>query len=182
MIRRYDSLVAEKKGLEEAPNDSELVLTTGPRVGTHAKSFVQDDRIAWIGSHNFDPRGQNLNTEAALVIWDEEVAKALKEDIMRDIAPQNSWVLAKRRKLPIIGIFAGLFETISRALPVFDIWPTYYTTSYELRPGKVPVPPNHPGFHDHYKAVGPFPGVHLSTRAVQSRLSTAVGGWATPLM
>jgi phosphatidylserine/phosphatidylglycerophosphate/cardiolipin synthase-like enzyme len=182
MIRRYDTLIAEKKGWEEVPEETDLVQTPGPRVGTHAKSFVLDDRIAWIGSHNFDPRGLNLNTEAVLVIWDEDVAEALKEQIMHDAAPQNSWLLAKRRKAPIIGTLGGLLETISRALPVFDIWPFYYTTNYELRPEKAPVPPDHPDFHDHYKAVGPFPGVHLSRRAVWSRLATAIGGWATPLL
>ena len=182
MIRRYDTLIAEKKGWEEVPEEMELVQTPGPRVGTHAKCFVLDDRIAWIGSHNLDPRGENINTEAVLVIWDEDVALALKEQIMHDAEPQNSWLMAKRRKAPIIGVFGGLLETISRALPVLDIWPFYYTTSYELRPEKAPVPPDHSDFHDHYKAVGPFPGVHLSRRAIWSRLATAIGGWAAPLM
>jgi putative cardiolipin synthase len=181
MIRPYDNLIAAKGQVGETSEDSDLVETVGPRVGTHAKSFVVDDQVAWIGSHNFDPRS-TINTEAVLVVWDDEVAKVLKESILWDTAPQNSWFLAKRQKVPLIGYLGGALETISRALPVFDIWPFYYTTSYEIRPGKVPVPLDDPQFHDHYQAVGPFPGVHLSTKAVRSRLLTAMGGWATPLI
>ena len=43
----------------------------------HAKSFVIDGKTAIIGSFNMDVRSQRLNSEVALVIFDEQVAKDL---------------------------------------------------------------------------------------------------------
>jgi len=53
----------------------------------HAKSFVIDDKIAWIGSFNLDPRSVHLNTEVGLVIWDVDVAMAIKNNILRRMPP-----------------------------------------------------------------------------------------------
>jgi len=182
MIRRYDRLTAEKENGKEGSNDSRPEQSFGTKVGIHGKSFVLNDKIVWIGSHNFDPRSDNLNTEAALVIWDARVADEVKDDILSDIEPQNSWVVAKRRKLPVLSYFTGFLETFSRKLPIFDVWPFYYSTNYELRSGGIPAPSDHPDFHEHYKPVGSFPGLNFAPEGVLARPVKAFAGLAMPLI
>ena len=110
MIHGYKRLAEEKESRIEALTAGS---SKGPKVGIHGKAFVLDNEIVWIGSHNFDPRSDNINTEVALVIWDKEVAVKLKNEILRDSEPQNSWFVAKRRKLPIIEIFSGVITSYS---------------------------------------------------------------------
>jgi cardiolipin synthase C len=47
----------------------------------HSKSLVVDGKIAAIGSFNFDPRSQNLNTETMAVIHDSKIAALLKQSM-----------------------------------------------------------------------------------------------------
>ena len=47
----------------------------------HSKSLVIDDEIAAIGSFNFDPRSQNLNTETMAVIHDTKLAALLTQSM-----------------------------------------------------------------------------------------------------
>jgi phosphatidylserine/phosphatidylglycerophosphate/cardiolipin synthase-like enzyme len=184
MIPRYRSLIAAANGKPDEPMvDNELpVNIKGTRIGLHSKSFVIDDRIAWIGSHNFDPRSASFNTELALAIWDDAVAAALKRNILHDAEPQNSWAVAPRKTIPLISHVSGFVGGISQRLPVLDVWPFRYTTNYELRKGKTAVPYSDPGFHDHYESVGDFPGINLSPKRVQTYLIGAMGGFAVPLM
>ncbi|HLT44194.1 MAG TPA: phospholipase D family protein, partial [Luteimonas sp.] len=74
----------------------------GVRFGMHAKSLVIDNRIGVVGTHNFDPRGDDYNTESAVIIDDPEFARALAASIRRDMAPGNSWVIARRDKPPVL--------------------------------------------------------------------------------
>src|SRR5690606_34791441 len=67
----------------------------GVRFGLHAKSLVVDERIGVIGTHNFDPRGDNYNTESAVVIEDAAFARALAASVRRDMAPANAWTIAR---------------------------------------------------------------------------------------
>lgn len=186
MIRGYDQLASKKKNLKEnlfkKVNEIWEGAYPGPRVGLHTKAFVVNGRIAWIGSHNFDPRSDNLNTEAALVVWDERVARALTQIIHRDIEPQNSWVVARRWKIPVFAVLSGFFESLWRTFPIFDIWPFYCCTSFELRAGRTACPPDHPEFYDNYDAVGPYPEMNLSPKEIETRLFKAMGGWTTPIL
>lgn len=182
MIRPYDQRVAEKKSMNGNSGDLRPELKSGPRVGIHGKSFVVNGKIAWIGSHNFDPRSDHLNTEAALVIWDENVARDLKDSILLDTEPQNSWVVAKRRKLPILSYFTGFMETLSGMIPIVDVWPFFYSTSYELRPGGMVVPSDHPDFHKHYQSVGSFPGLNFTLKGIIARPIRMLAGVAMPLI
>ncbi|ELA08066.1 phospholipase D/transphosphatidylase [Moraxella macacae 0408225] len=43
----------------------------------HTKAFAVDDRLAFIGSYNVDPRSAHINTELGVVIYDSALAKAL---------------------------------------------------------------------------------------------------------
>ncbi len=185
-IKRYDQLTEFSDGeLQHNTQDqSGLVPTESnlPRFGLHGKSFVIDSKIAIIGSHNLNPRSQNLNTEVVAVIWDEKVAHALEHNILLDTEPRNSWVVAKQEQVPVLSFFSNAIGTVSSMLPVFDIWPFRYSSSFQLKGGMDPVPADHSDFYKHYEDVGQFPEVQLSGKAVKARLIKAFGGFAAPIM
>jgi putative cardiolipin synthase len=64
---------------------------TTPIFALHAKSLVVDGAVAYIGTFNFDPRSENLNTEVGAVIHDAALARAVEQAIETDMAPGNSW-------------------------------------------------------------------------------------------
>lgn len=152
------------------------------RFGMHSKSFVIDDKVSMIGSHNFDPRSDVLNTESGFIIYDREFAAKLTASIEQDMLAENSWLVAAKEQIPFFSHVSGFFATISRKLPIFDIWPFRYSTSYELLPGKEPVPRDHPDFFEHYKSVGNFPDVDLPLKQIQTLIISAFGGFAEPIM
>ncbi|HEX5694369.1 MAG TPA: phospholipase D-like domain-containing protein, partial [Arenimonas sp.] len=154
----------------------------GVRIGLHAKSIVVDDRVGVVGSHNFDPRSDNLNTESMVVVHDGQFAAALRASIQRDMAPANAWTIARQEKAPI---FSGLnysLGKISEKLPIFDIWPFPYASSFELREGCNPLPPGDPGFYGCYQDVGAFPEVDLPLKTVYTRILTAFGAGLVPIL
>jgi len=158
---------------------------TGVRIGLHSKSLVIDERIGVVGTHNFDPRGDDYNTESAVVIEDARFARALADGIRLDMEPENSWVIARRDR-PMV--FSGLdysLAKVSERLPVFDLWPTRYATSYDFRPGPdcpAPLPPDHPGFRACYEPVGDFPEVNIGFRSLLTRIFTAFGSGLSPIL
>ncbi len=157
----------------------------GVRLGLHAKSMVIDNRIGVIGTHNFDPRSENYNTESAVIIDDAAFAQALAASIRRDIAPENSWVIAPRAKPPVLSGLDYSLGKVSEALPLFDLWPWRYATSYEFKPGPdcpVPVAPNDPAFHRCYQTVGDFPEVDVGPKWLYTRLLTAFGAGLVPIL
>lgn len=182
MIPSYDHLIKQHMRQTTVSADRVPVKAEGPIVGLHGKSMVVDERIAFVGSHNFDPRSASFNTENAIAVWDREVALALKANILRDTEPQNSWVVARQQKLPVISTITGVIESLSRALPVLDLWPFHYSASFELREGEEPVVPDHPSFYERYVNVGQFPNVDRPETVVQTLLIRAMGGFATPIM
>ncbi len=165
-------------------NDQVPLQRAGVRVGMHAKSLVIDERIGVIGTHNFDPRGDHYNTESAVVIEDDAFARALAASIRRDIAPANSWVIARRDRLPVLSGLEYSLGKLSEHLPLFDLWPTRYATSYEFVPGPncpQPLPPDHPGFRQCYKPVGDFPEVNIGLKSLTTRIFTAFGAGLAPI-
>jgi putative cardiolipin synthase len=157
----------------------------GVRIGLHAKSMVFDDRIGVIGTHNFDPRGDRYNTESAVVIADPAFAALLATSIRRDIAPANSWTIAPRDKLPAFSGIEYSLAKLSERLPLFDLWPVRYATSYEFQPGPqcpAPLSPRDPAFRNCYRGVGDFPEVNLSLKAVMTRIVTAFGAGLAPVL
>jgi phosphatidylserine/phosphatidylglycerophosphate/cardiolipin synthase-like enzyme len=153
-----------------------------PFLCIHSKALVVDDSIAFIGSYNMDPRSGNLNTEVGMLIEDEEVATLLKKQILNDCGPGNSWVIAKKR-LPLqLDKLNAITEGISGLSPV-DIWPLRNTSSFDLIPGKMPLPPDDPDFYTHYRDTGSFPDMKNDSHMKQivTRIYKAVGGIATPL-
>jgi phosphatidylserine/phosphatidylglycerophosphate/cardiolipin synthase-like enzyme len=154
----------------------------GIRVGLHAKSMVLDDRVGVVGSHNFDPRSDNLNTESMVVVRDRQFAVALRASIQRDMAPENAWMVARREKPPV---FSGLnysLGKLSEKLPIFDLWPFPYASSFELKPGCNPTAPPDPAFYRCYEDVGAFPEVDLPSKSIYTRILTAFGAGLVPIL
>ncbi len=154
----------------------------GVRIGLHCKSMVVDERIGIVGSHNFDPRSTDYNTESLVMVHDPAFARALAASIRRDMAPENSWVVAPRAKLPVLSALNYNLGKFSEKLPIFDIWPLPYATSYELNPGCAPLPPGDPGFAACYSAVGDFPEVNLSLKMIYTRILTVFGAGLIPIL
>lgn len=157
----------------------------GVRIGLHAKSMVVDERVGVVGTHNFDPRGDHYNTESAVIVEDAAFARALAHSIRRDIAPENSWVIARRDKPPIFSGLEYSLAKISERLPIFDLWPVRYATSYEFQPSSacpMPPPPGAPDFRQCHVPVGDFPEVALGFKPLLTRIFTAFGAGLAPIL
>ncbi|HZV38698.1 MAG TPA: phospholipase D-like domain-containing protein, partial [Pseudoxanthomonas sp.] len=169
----------------KAANRPIRLKRAGIRIGLHAKSLVVDERVGVIGTDNFDPRSDNYNTEAVVIVEDAGFAKALAASIRRDIEPENSWTIGPREKPPL---FSGLnysLDKISSALPLFDLWPWRYSTNYEFMPGPdcpAPLPTNDPNFAKCYRDVGDFPEVRIGPKRLYVRILTAFGAGLVPIL
>ncbi|MGY0799811.1 phospholipase D family protein [Lysobacter sp. A286] len=166
-------------------NEPVPLKRAGVRMGMHAKSLVIDRRIGVVGTHNFDPRGDVYNTESAVIIDDIAFARALAASIRRDTSPANSWVIAPRDKPPVFSGLEYSLGKISEYLPIFDLWPTRYATSYEYEPSPecpAPLPPDDPRFRACYRPVGDFPEVNLVGKGLPTRLFTAFGAGLAPIL
>ena len=79
---RHDAAVKARQ--DTPPVESEFL-------GLHAKTFVVDRKVAYVGSHNFDPRSHEINTELGLLIESPALAQALAQRIEADMQAENSW-------------------------------------------------------------------------------------------
>jgi len=68
---------------------------TQPVFALHAKTMVVDHRVTYIGTFNFDPRSENLNTEAGAIIYDATLSRAVEQAMAADMQPGNSWDAAR---------------------------------------------------------------------------------------
>jgi phosphatidylserine/phosphatidylglycerophosphate/cardiolipin synthase-like enzyme len=152
------------------------------RFGLHAKSIIIDEYTSMIGSHNFDHRSDILNTESGLIIHSKEVALRLGNHIKTDMESENAWLIAPNKKIPVLSFFSGMIASISRSLPILDIWPFRYSSSFQIRYNKPPVGMNHPDFYKNYKNLGSFPDVELSSKQIQTIIISAFAGFAEPVM
>lgn len=161
------------------------VTRFGPRMGLHAKSLVVDRRVSVIGTHNFDPRSENYNTEGAVVIDDPVFAQALAKSIMQDISPDNAWVVAPRRKARLFGRLSDRVGKVSEWLPILDFWPWRYATNYVFLPSErcpIPLSRSDTRFHDCYRSVGDFPEVNVGPKWLLVRMLTAFGAGLVPIL
>lgn len=62
-----------------------------PVFAIHAKSMVVDSKIVFIGTYNFDPRSENLNTEVGVGIHNDDIARKVENAIEADMQSGNSW-------------------------------------------------------------------------------------------
>jgi len=159
------------------------LLSAGRRFGLHAKSIVIDGSIAMVGSHNFDPRSDHYNTEAGVIVYDQRFAEQLQQSIMRDTQPENAWVIAPRQAgVPVLSDINRAIGGFSAQLPLFDLWPFRYATSYQLNPGCHPLRISDPGFYACYTPVGDFPDVAVSPKMLFTLLITAFGEGVTGIL
>ncbi|MGQ0800373.1 MAG: phospholipase D family protein [Pseudomarimonas sp.] len=154
----------------------------GVRIGLHAKSLVIDERVAMVGTHNFDPRSDQLNTESLVLVHDAHFARALRRSILHDIRPQNAWTIARRPRGAVLPAVNYQMAKLSERLPIFDVWPWRYATSWEIKPGCSPLAPNDPKFAECYTPVGDFPEVDVTSKSVYTRIITAFGAGLAPIL
>ena len=180
LAREYSALRYSKRGA----NEPVPLKRGGVRFGLHAKSLVIDERVGVIGTHNFDPRGDNYNTESMVVIEDPAFARALATSIERDTLPANAWMIARRDKPPVFSGLEYSLAKVSELLPLFDFWPVRYATSYEFNPGPdcpQPLSPRDPHFRRCYEPVGDFPEVGVVISPL-TRIFTAFGAGLAPIL
>ena len=183
MVKRLGLRIFEMKPI---PGDIQEIVprytpASGRHLCIHAKSYVVDSQVVWIGSFNADPRSANLNTEDGLIIWDARVARAIEENILRDMAPQNSWVIAPRESIPIISQMRSVIGNILELIPVLDPWPFRETASFALREGQQPVSFHAQDFHDRYVSVEAFPEAPMSRR-FKIRILKTFFGFVQPII
>ena len=133
-----------------------------PYLSIHAKTFVFDNDTVFVGTFNLDPRSFYLNSEGGFIIEDEAFTTAVRTSILRDMAPDNSWTIAKNQ-LPFFRL-NRTFERLAARAPV-DFWPIRTTSGFELRPGEDSISAEDPEFYDHYRNLGNFPGGEGPSRA-----------------
>ncbi|MET0506180.1 MAG: phospholipase D family protein [Luteibacter sp.] len=159
------------------------LLTEGVRFGLHAKSIVVDDTFAMVGTHNFDPRSDHYNTESGVIVYDKRFSDRLRDSIMQDTRPENAWVIGPRqKKIPVLSSVNEFIGDVSERLPFFDLWPFRYATSYELKPGCIPMRWTDPKFFECYEPVGDFPEVDVSPKLIYTRMITAFGSSAAGIL
>nr|WP_272494238.1 phospholipase D family protein [Stenotrophomonas mori] len=161
------------------------VTRRGARMGLHAKSLVVDRRIGVIGTHNFDPRSENYNTEGVVIIDDPVFAERLAQSILRDTHPDNAWVVAPRQKAPVLSGLNYSLGKASEALPILDLWPWRYATNYAFQPGPGcphPLTRHAARFRECYVPVGDFPEVDVGPKWLLVRMLTAFGAGLVPIL
>jgi len=180
---RWPELIAEKKaGIKSqavVSGDGSTINLPAPRVGLHSKSFVVDGKIAMVGSHNFDPRSEDFNTENGLIVWDPPFAQALEALIRRDIEPQNSWVVAMLPDDDELQIYEIPVNLTSKDSINFARGPT---SNFELIPGRQVVPPDSPEFYRNYYPIGSFPEVVRARRQYLVLFLGSVFGFLEPIL
>jgi putative cardiolipin synthase len=88
------------------------------RASLHAKAYMIDRSILVIGSMNLDPRSASLNTELALVIYNQQIASEAARLFDAGIAPARAY----RVELASPAVLAGLKNTGSPMSPL--VWTT----------------------------------------------------------
>lgn len=162
---------------------SAVPLTSGGvRVSLHAKSMVVDRQFVMIGSHNFDPRSDDYNTESGIIIHDRDFATVVRASILANIRPGNSWVVAKRQVDGMLGRINRALAKLSARLPIFDLWPFGYATSYELKPGCPVMLREDPRFYACYEPVGEFPEVAVPLKTIYTRILTGFGAGISSML
>ena len=174
-IADYDTLAGSDNAGRYRRYAQAPLKRSGARTGLHAKSMVIDQTTTIIGSHNFDPRSDNYNTESGFIVTDAAVAARVQAAVLHDIAPGNAWVIAPRQRNGLLARINEPIADLSARLPLFDLWPFRYSSSFELKPGCVPSQPGDPGFYACHRDVGDFPEVDLPLKTIYTRIITAFG-------
>jgi cardiolipin synthase C len=60
----------------------------------HTKAFTVDDRLGFVGSMNFDPRSESLNTEMGVLFEDGDLVKEIRQIFADETSMQMSYRIA----------------------------------------------------------------------------------------
>ncbi|MET0616285.1 MAG: phospholipase, partial [Luteibacter sp.] len=125
----------------------------------------------------------HYNTESGVIVYDKRFSDRLRDSIMQDTRPENAWVIGPRqKKIPVLSSVNEFIGDVSERLPFFDLWPFRYATSYELKPGCIPMRWTDPKFFECYEPVGDFPEVDVSLKLIYTRMITAFGSSAAGIL
>ena len=92
-----------------------------PVFALHAKTMVIDSSVLYIGTFNFDPRSENLNTEVGVILRDARLARAVEVAIETDLRPENSWNAATDRPDSQVSLFKRSRTRFWQLLPIRPI-------------------------------------------------------------
>lgn len=95
-----------------------LAHKRSPKFAIHAKTMVIDSETVFIGTFNFDPRSENLNTEIGVVIHNTNLAKSVEKAIKTDMQPDNSWNAATDNPDQYVSFTKRLKVCLLQALPI----------------------------------------------------------------
>lgn len=90
LLRAGIQLYELKKSAEQSTNKRKTGGSSG--VSLHAKSFIFDREMLFIGSFNFDPRSYNQNTEIGLIFHSPKLATMVSE-YFDDTIPERAYKL-----------------------------------------------------------------------------------------
>lgn len=76
---------------EALMRDETIQQKEPPIFALHAKTMVIDAHQVYIGTFNFDPRSENLNTEVGIIVSNADLATNVQAAINVDMLPENSW-------------------------------------------------------------------------------------------
>ena len=92
-----------------APHKTRLFARSGG-LSLHAKAFIVDRRIAFVGSMNFDPRSRHLNTELGIVVDSPALAAQLAGIFDEAFQPHHTFRLSLDEPLQNGGTLAWVTE------------------------------------------------------------------------
>ena len=177
---------AETRSLLGSHASQPLPVThKGTRMGLHAKSLVVDNEIGVIGTHNFDPRSENYNTEGVVIVRDKAFARALARSILQDISPENAWTVAPRRHQKCTPDNTGECIYHEDSMFPINVWPWRYATDYEFLFS--PTCPTQlfwddANFFACSVAVGDFPDVNVGPKWLFVHMLSAIGAGLVPIL
>lgn len=89
-----------------------------PIFALHAKTMVVDSQTVFIGTYNLDPRSENLNTEAGVIIHSPDIARAVEAAIETDMLPGNSWNAATDEADQQVSFFKRSKVRLMQMMPI----------------------------------------------------------------
>lgn len=89
-----------------------------PVFAIHAKTMVVDSKTLYVGTFNFDPRSQNLNTEVGAIMQNEKIAGEVLDAIQVDMLAENSWNAATDNPDQYAGLLKRMKVRLWQWLPI----------------------------------------------------------------
>jgi len=79
--------------LQPASGRADLSLIGSRRASLHTKAFTVDGRLGFVGSFNFDPRSESLNTEMGVVFEQPQVVAEMDALFADETRPEMSYAV-----------------------------------------------------------------------------------------